>query len=676
MVTTGAGKMKKTGLIQVCTILLMTSLTTCSIANASAQNGRRWAMVIGIEDYQYLPTLSYAIKDANLIADTLVGYAGFPAENVVVMTSAPNSGKYYANNRNIILQLDRLSREIRTGDTFVLYFSGHGFSFEGRQFLATVETDNSSLARIEVSSLPLELLERMLKRVKPSQFIFIVDACRNHPGAEKSGFRQTPAMKSAIVERTSREDEATRSGILFSCSEGEYAWEDPEKGFSLFSYHLVEYLRSQTGRITMADLGAYVKQKVRERTRNSPPMQEQNPVVVAQRAAEIVLAEADRVIQPGRRSGGVIQEVPTTAKLDIKTNPAGAVIIIDGQEVSRKLTPVTIEVPLGVDEKRDVEVGLRIHGYEDIFFLVPLERGRQRSLNLNLKLSKRPSREVQMHVDRGWEYLNARRYAEAEAQFREAIKEDPNNPLHHNNLGFALYPQRKYEQAEAAFREALRLNPKQYISEANLGLTLIAQKKFEAAVDAYRNALRMKPETGSYYYYMGFALYKLGRYEEAETAMRESVRLSPSDPSYMNNLGDVLYALNSLEEAATMYREAVRLEPSSALYRVNLAAALFKLKRYADAEKALRAALLLEPDNGGFHEQLGLVLMQLEKWSEAEQVFRESVRLRPNDGSPYANLASALYRQSRIEEAREQAQKAIERGLRFHWVYRVLGIEP
>jgi Flp pilus assembly protein TadD len=68
--------------------------------------------------------------------------------------------------------------------------------------------------------------------------------------------------------------------------------------------------------------------------------------------------------------------------------------------------------------------------------------------------------------------------------------------------------------------------------------------------------------------------------------------------------------------------------------------------------------------------------MQLEKWSEAEQVFRESVRLRPNDGSPYANLASALYRQSRIEEAREQAQKAIERGLRFHWVYRVLGIEP
>lgn len=660
----------------VTAILLLATLITLPVMQASAQNGRRWALVIGIEDYQYLPTLSFAIKDANLVADTLVGYAGFPAENVVVMTSAPNSGKYYANNRNIILQLDRLSREIQPGDTFVLYFSGHGFSFEGRQFLATVETDNSSLARIEVSSLPLELLERMLKRVKPSQFIFLVDACRNHPGAAQPGFRQTPAMKSGIVERASREDSVTRSGILFSCGEGEYSWEDPEKGFSLFSYYLVEYLRSQTGRITMADLGAYVKQKVRERTRSNPPLQEQNPVVVAQRAAEIVIAEADRVIQPARRSGGVIQEVPTTARLEIKTNPAGAAIIIDGQEVSGKLTPATIEVPLGVDEKRDVEVGLRINGYDDIFFLVPLERGRQRSLNLNLKLSKRPSREVQMHVDRGWELLNARRYAEAEAQFREAVAEDPNNPLHHNNLGFALYPQRKYAEAETAFREALRLNPKQYISEANLGLTLIAQNKFEEAVDAYRAALQMKPETGSYYYYMGFALYKLQRYQEAETAMRESVRLTPSDPSYLNNLGDVLYIQNSLEEAATMYREAVRLEPSSALFRVNLGATLFKLKRYPDAEKAFRAALLLEPDNGGYHEQLGLALMQMEKWSDAEEMFREASRLRPNDGSPCANLAVALLRQNRNEEAREQALKAIERGVRSHWVYRELGLNP
>lgn len=52
-----------------------------------------------------------------------------------------------------------------------------------------------------------------------------------------------------------------------------------------------------------------------------------------------------------------------------------------------------------------------------------------------------------------------KRYPEAEAVYREAIRLDPSLAIAHNNLSRALVKLGRHREAEAAAREAARLNP-------------------------------------------------------------------------------------------------------------------------------------------------------------------------------------------------------------------------
>src|SRR5207237_8665484 len=74
--------------------------------------------------------------------------------------------------------------------------------------------------------------------------------------------------------------------------------------------------------------------------------------------------------------------------------------------------------------------------------------GEQRNPKLALK-----------HCNRGIELRLNKQYAEAEAEFREAIRLIPDDPDFHNHLGLALIPQRRFEEAEVGHRSAAGLNP-------------------------------------------------------------------------------------------------------------------------------------------------------------------------------------------------------------------------
>lgn len=63
------------------------------------------------------------------------------------------------------------------------------------------------------------------------------------------------------------------------------------------------------------------------------------------------------------------------------------------------------------------------------------------------------------HNDLGFIYMGQGAVAEAEREFREAIRLRPNNANAHYNLGAALAVSGKYEEANQQFQEVLRLDP-------------------------------------------------------------------------------------------------------------------------------------------------------------------------------------------------------------------------
>jgi len=60
------------------------------------------------------------------------------------------------------------------------------------------------------------------------------------------------------------------------------------------------------------------------------------------------------------------------------------------------------------------------------------------------------------------------RLDEAIAQFQEALKQRPDVPEIHNNLGLALEMHGRTDEAIAEFREALKLNPDYADAKKNL----------------------------------------------------------------------------------------------------------------------------------------------------------------------------------------------------------------
>jgi hypothetical protein len=69
------------------------------------------------------------------------------------------------------------------------------------------------------------------------------------------------------------------------------------------------------------------------------------------------------------------------------------------------------------------------------------------------------------------------KFAEAEAEFREAVSIDPNDADAHNALGVSLDEQQKYAEAEAEFRKAIEIAPNYTKAQDNLKQLLIKIKR-------------------------------------------------------------------------------------------------------------------------------------------------------------------------------------------------------
>jgi tetratricopeptide (TPR) repeat protein len=96
--------------------------------------------------------------------------------------------------------------------------------------------------------------------------------------------------------------------------------------------------------------------------------------------------------------------------------------------------------------------------------------------------------------DRGLLLFKEKRYAQAEAQFTEALKLRPDFSLAANNLGFVLYRQDKFKEAARWFENTLRLDPSRAVAHLNLGDALFKAGEGDNAKKAYTTYLELAPQ--------------------------------------------------------------------------------------------------------------------------------------------------------------------------------------
>jgi Tfp pilus assembly protein PilF len=160
--------------------------------------------------------------------------------------------------------------------------------------------------------------------------------------------------------------------------------------------------------------------------------------------------------------------------------------------------------------------------------------------------------------------------AAAIANYREAIKIDPNLPGLHTELGDILYSsleENNRNAAEAEFKAALAVNPNDEHAELMLGEIAARRGDTQAAYEHESRALALQPNDGDACTELAKTLLLMNERDKAEQMLERAVQIDPSD--YVAH-----YRLN------TLYRQQRKTEAANK--------ELAEYKKYKDMKEKLR----------------------------------------------------------------------------------------
>jgi hypothetical protein len=217
---------------------------------------QRYALLIGVDEYEdryAIQPLRYCGKDCEILRRALIHSAGFPPDNVLLLSGTADRPENLPRRNNIIGHLRRWSERPRNDDLFVLAFCGHGLEVDGSVFLMPSDARATDLS---MTALPVKFLREALEACPAASKLLLLDAC--HSGRGRDMTPMTPSFAANL-----RVEGVT---ILTACKVSEVAHEDEQVGHGIFSYHLAKGLEGaaadSSGAVTVDGLYRHIHREV------------------------------------------------------------------------------------------------------------------------------------------------------------------------------------------------------------------------------------------------------------------------------------------------------------------------------------------------------------------------------------------------------------------------------
>ena len=157
------------------------------------------------------------------------------------------------------------------------------------------------------------------------------------------------------------------------------------------------------------------------------------------------------------------------------------------------------------------------------------------------------------------------KFGEAVAAYDKAIaglKDDDRRLVQiYYARGVSLERSNRWNEAERDFRQALKLNPERPEVLNYLGYSFVDKGiNLEEAVAMLEKARALRPLDGMIADSVGWAYYKLGRYQEAARTLEEAVQLAPGASDINDHLGDAYWRIGRRIDARFQWQHALQLE--------------------------------------------------------------------------------------------------------------------
>jgi uncharacterized caspase-like protein len=237
-----------------------------------------YAVVIGVGRYEHtgIPTLQYAVADAEAVYKVLTETGGFKKDNILLLTDRTERKPTL---RNIKYALGTfLARAALKDDTVIVYFAGHGapevdqrgLERDGlAKYLIPSDADPDDLFS---TALPMDDLQTIFGRIEAERVVMFLDACYSGAAGGRtfaSKKTRSGSVDDLFLERLTR---SRGRAIVTASRPAEVSIELPELGHGIFTYYLTAGLQgagdlNRDGIVSLQELYEYVEQQVVRKSR-------------------------------------------------------------------------------------------------------------------------------------------------------------------------------------------------------------------------------------------------------------------------------------------------------------------------------------------------------------------------------------------------------------------------
>ena len=242
---------------------------------------------------------------------------------------------------------------------------------------------------------------------------------------------------------------------------------------------------------------------------------------------------------------------------------------------------------------------------------------------------------------------------------QQSIQILPTNPLAYSNLAEVMRHQRRPDESERLCRQALAMQPNLHAAHVNLAMSLQQQGRAQEALPHALRAIELTPREHNAYTAAAVCLMDMNRIPDAIRYFEESVKLNSKDIGALATLAGLYVRQEMHEKAITTMQKAVDLAPTDPLALLNMGALLAQLERFDTAAVWLEKALELAPDNVLALANLAGVRTGQKRFADSIALCRKVTALAPAEIDTLATMAEAMMNLGQFEESIGEMQQAI-----------------
>lgn len=216
-----------------------------------------WGLIIGIEDYAYLPSVDYARKDALIIKEYFIKVLGVPEENIISLIDGDATKARLEGYLK-----EYIPSNVGQDGTLYVYFAGHGApgKKKGEPYIIPYDGDTRF---IDQTGYKLVNFYKDLNNLKIQNVYVFLDSCFSGVAARAAEM----LIKGARPALVHVNDVSPPSGSIISMNAAS-SWQIsnayPEKEHGLFTYFLLRALNggadsNDDGWTSVKEIYGYVK---------------------------------------------------------------------------------------------------------------------------------------------------------------------------------------------------------------------------------------------------------------------------------------------------------------------------------------------------------------------------------------------------------------------------------